>query len=213
MSLFNWFSSKPAAPPQATLDRSVGSVAAPVNATPAPSEAALSRKVERLAQREFLYGIVRDAMIRSGVLAASYKFKVLSLDARGRQYLIMMDVSQQSMDDIASLTEIEVQMTDAAKAQHDLMVAAVYWRVNAQLTASQAPYVAGPVAGHKSAVVAAPGMADEAAAFKQGLAKPGQIVTPEWHHPAPADEFQDTQLMSPEEPGSPLGATQYGALK
>src|SRR4051812_38298650 len=36
-----------------------------------------NRKGERMAQRELLYGVVREAMIRAGFLSSSYKFKVL----------------------------------------------------------------------------------------------------------------------------------------
>jgi len=45
------------------------------------------RKSERLERRELVYEVVRDAMLRAGVLAASYKFKVLSLDARGMNHI------------------------------------------------------------------------------------------------------------------------------
>ena len=55
---------------------------------------AANRKHERLERRELLYAVVREAMIQGRVLSSSYKFKVLSLDARGRQYL-MMDLATQ----------------------------------------------------------------------------------------------------------------------
>ena len=47
-----------------------------------------------MARRELLYAVVRDAMTRAGVLSAGYKFKVLSLDARGRQFLVMVDLAR-----------------------------------------------------------------------------------------------------------------------
>ena len=40
-------------------------------------------------------------MTRAGILSSGYKFKVLSLDPRGRQYLIMMDLTDQSAGDAA----------------------------------------------------------------------------------------------------------------
>lgn len=156
------------------------------------SQAAASRKLERLAHREFLYSVVRDAMIRAGVLAASYKFKVLSLDARGRQYLIMMDVVQPLVDDMANLSEIETSMIQAAKARHDLLVAAVYWRANEQLASGRATSSLTPAG--VSAV-------------------PAQPVTAGRQHLAPADEFQDTQIVPADEHASPMGMTQYGELK
>ena len=183
------------------------------------SPAAASRKIERLAHREFLYSVVRDAMIRAGVLAASYKFKVLSLDARGRQYLIMMDLAPQSMADIPSLSEIETLMTQAARARHDLLVTAVYWRVNEQIATGQPS--GGSAPAHKPRSAFEPLQDDEVAAFKRALASvasagaqatPGHMVTSGRRNPAPADEFQDTQIVPSDEHGSPLGVTQYGEL-
>ena len=52
-----------------------------------------NRKNERMERRELLYSVVRDAMVKAAVLSASYKFKVLSLDQRGRQFLVMMDIA------------------------------------------------------------------------------------------------------------------------
>ena len=46
-----------------------------------------------MARRELLYAVVREAMVRAGVLSSSYKFKVLSLDPRGRQFLVMVDLA------------------------------------------------------------------------------------------------------------------------
>src|SRR5690606_40326900 len=56
---------------------------------PAPSGHAGSapRNDERMQRREQLYAVVRDVMVRAGVLSAGYKFKVLSLDPRGAQFL------------------------------------------------------------------------------------------------------------------------------
>ena len=224
MSLFNWFPRKPAAQTTAGAHSVAG-----VKQTDAPAalnpgadslgQTAVNRKIERLTHREFLYSVVRDAMIRAGVLAASYKFKVLSLDARGRQYLIMMDLAQQSMDTIESLSEIETLMTQAAKARHDLLVTAVYWRVNEQITSSLSP--GSPASARKPGSAFEPLQDDEVAAFKRALASvapagahatPGHSVTSGRRNPHPADEFQDTQIVSSDEHVSPLGVTQYGEL-
>jgi hypothetical protein len=58
-------------------------------------------------RRELLYTAVRDAMVRAGVLSAGYKFKVLSLDQRGRQFLVMMDLAPEYGGDMDRLGEIE----------------------------------------------------------------------------------------------------------
>ena len=99
-------------------------VAAESNAQPA------NRKAERIARRELLYGVVRESMVRAGMLSASYKFKVLSLDPRGRQFLIMVDLAREFADETVKLAEIEALIAQSAKARHDIVVTAVYWRLN-----------------------------------------------------------------------------------
>ena len=87
------------------------------------------RKGERAARRELLYAVVREAMVRAGVLSASYKFKVLSLDADGNQFLVMVDLAREA-GDAAHLAEIEALIAQSAKSRHEILVTAVYWRVN-----------------------------------------------------------------------------------
>ncbi len=92
---------------------------------------------ERADRRERLYRVVREALMRCGVLSASYKFKVLSTDARGLQFLVMLDVAHETAQ-LMRFTEIEAIIRQAAKDQYDIDVAAVYSRVNPQLTARAA---------------------------------------------------------------------------
>lgn len=136
MSLLDWFSprKKPearhSALPSSGLSRMdstrpVGSSRG-LHATAQPA----NRKQERLARRELLYGVVREAMLRAGVLTTTYKFKVLSLDPRGRQFLVMVDLAQGEGGDTARLAEIEAMVAQAAKQRHDILVTALYWRVN-----------------------------------------------------------------------------------
>jgi len=89
-----------------------------------------NRKSERMARRELLYGVVREAMMRAGVLSASYKFKVLSLDARGRQFLVMVDLARSNGSETTRLAEIEALIAQGAKSRYDILVTAVYWRSN-----------------------------------------------------------------------------------
>lgn len=89
-----------------------------------------NRKHERLERRELLYAVVREAMVRAGVLSSSYKFKVLSLDQRGRQFLVMVDLAQGAASDTHRLAEIEAMVAQSAKARYDILVSAVYWRAN-----------------------------------------------------------------------------------
>lgn len=261
MSLFNWFSRKTPSPPSLELDSSgMGHLDATVPMMPpgsassatvrqiskpaplGPSGNVASRKTERLERRELLYNVVRECMMRAGVLSASYKFKVLSLDPRGRQYLIMMDLANKSIGDTGCLAEIEVLIAQHAKARHEILVTAVYWRTNEQVTAGltrQRPVVQQPVnpqpvaepVKHKSVVVpftpakAAPRyeplQADEVAAFKKAMAlsagspsqgDSGKVVQTLPRSPDQFPDFEDTELVVPGSPTSPLSSTQYGDL-
>lgn len=141
MSLFSWFTRKPApannrmAEPsgllnaEATVPLVPGRDGKPV-LEPVPPEHAANRKNERMERRELLYSVVRDAMVRAAVLSASYKFKVLSLDQRGRQFLVMMDLAREYGGDAARLSEIEALIAQTAKTRYDIAVNAVYWRLN-----------------------------------------------------------------------------------
>jgi hypothetical protein len=161
-----------------------------------------NRKSERMARRELLYSVVREAMTRAGVLSSGYKFKVLSLDARGRQFLVMVDLARDHGGETARLAELEASIAQGAKSRHDILVTAVYWRMNehvavGDLNANAQPGDSHPVplepaalapASHPAAPATAPGarsrfepiQADEVAAFKQalaaGVAHPGAVA-------------------------------------
>ena len=141
MSLFSWFTRKPAsaqsrmAEPSGLLNADATVPMTPgrdgkLVAQAAPAEHAANRKNERMERRELLYAVVRDAMVRAAVLSASYKFKVLSLDQRGRQFLVMMDLASEYGGDTARLSEIEALIAQTAKTRYDISVNAVYWRLN-----------------------------------------------------------------------------------
>jgi hypothetical protein len=245
MSLLNWFIKKPsAAQTQPAESSGLGHVDAtvpfsasgkPRGRNPvAPPGSAANRKSERLERREMLYSVVREAMIKAGVLSSTYKFKVLSLDSRGRQYLIMMDLARQYVGETSRLAEIEGVIAQHAKARHDILVTAVYWRVNEHVTAglsrAASPTVSAPMplAAKKEPGPSVPASSpkppyeplhpEEVAAFKQALASvaapgplsaPGEIVTSGRRNPAPMPTFDDTEL---DDRPSPLSGTQYGDL-
>jgi hypothetical protein len=144
-----------------------GAVNAGSNAQP------VNRKGERMAQRELLYGAVRDAMVRAGVLSSSYKFKVLSLDSRGRQFMVMVDLAADQAASAAQLAEIEASIAQSAKSRYQIVVTAVYWRRNehvaigdprrsarnsqpATLDSGPAPLESGPAALEPEREAAAP---------------------------------------------------------
>jgi hypothetical protein len=233
MFLFDWFDSKKNALTNAAESSGLGPADSTVpnnrlrpKLALSPANHAANRRTERLERRELLYSVVRDTMLRAGVLAASYKFKVLSLDARGRQYLIMMDLANGAGVSSSRLAEIEAALAQATKVQHDILVTAVYWRINEPVTVglslapvNSAPQAAGPasVSGHRYQ----PLEGDEVAAFKRALASAtpvavpaasGKVVTSGRRNPAPPEEFEDTQVLDEQDPASPLSITLYGDL-
>lgn len=168
MSLFSWFSRKPApAKPRAAAEPSglfnadatvplqPGRQGKPL-VEPQPPEHAANRKNERMERRELLYTVVRDAMVRAGVLSASYKFKVLSLDQRGRQFLIMMDLAREYGGETVRLSEIEALIAQTAKTRYDIAVTAVYWRINDHVAVGLPQKGIAPHGASVSAAPAAP---------------------------------------------------------
>lgn len=245
MSLLNWFSKKPQ--PQESLPEDssgLGSADATVpfkstdrggarSAAGHPANVS-SRRSARLERRDLLYAVVREAMIRAGMLSSSYKFKVLSLDSSGRQYLIMMDIARDHAADTARLADIEGSIARHAKERHDILVSAVYWRVNEYVTAasgrlgtpaSSVVRAASPSPASSTATAMGstrggyePLAAEEVAAFKQALASAtpapalsgsGEIIKSGRRNPEPMPSFADTEI---DDRPSPLGATQYGDL-
>lgn len=140
MSLFSWFGRKPSRSKPRSSNEPSGLLNADATVPlavgrkpvlePRPADHAANRKNERMERRELLYTVVRDAMVRAGVLSASYKFKVLSLDQRGRQFLVMMDLAREFGGETVRLSEIEALIAQTAKARYDILVTAVYWRIN-----------------------------------------------------------------------------------
>ena len=183
MSLFSWFSRKPAPPKSrpsaepygllnadATVPLTSGREGKPPVAAVPPDHAA-NRKNERMERRELLYSVVRDAMVRAGVLSASYKFKVLSLDQRGRQFLVMMDLAREYGGETVRLSEIEALIAQTAKTRHDILVTAVYWRIN----------------DHVAVGIPQKGIAPQGAALP-----PPQVVTAPVSVPTPASAPRST---------------------
>lgn len=236
MSFLSWFTRKTGDNPSAAVDSSgLGPVDATVPFNPSAkgrdraampvADHAVNRKGERLERREQLYAVVRESLTGAGILSASYKFKVLSLDSRGRQYLIMMDIDRRYATETSRMAEIEGLIAHNAKSRYDILVTAVYWRVNETVTAGLTRVSApAPLSGTPATPLGAavkpryePLHADEVAAFKQALASAapapstkadGQIVRSGRRNPNPPT-FEDTQI---DDSASPLSGTQYGDL-
>ena len=174
MSLFSWFSAKPTAVKSASVSSSVGhatlmKVAAPTAQAVAPAKSAsavsgganananananvlsVERKVKRQVRREQLYSAIRESMTRAGLLSASYKFKVLSLDQKGNQFLVMIDVAPELATGPEKLSQTETLLIQTANVIYNITVTAVYWRTDHKTSAkiTMAQVAAVPVQAH-----------------------------------------------------------------
>lgn len=184
---------------------------------------AADRKSQRMERRELLYAVVRESMARIGMLSSSYKFKVLSLDSRGSQYLIMMDLPKETAGHIPQLAEIEDVVKQTATIRHQIDVSAVYWRINdltktpvlrkprteSELGASRPAPDLGPVIESRRASLATAGSnrrfepirPDEVHAFKQALSagvKTKPPAPPGRGRAKPATDFAPTEFKPTE---------------
>ena len=233
MSILSWFTRKPVPAGVRNLEPSgLLNADATVPLVPGrdgrelqerpPADHTANRKGERMERRELLYTVVRDAMVRAGVLSASYKFKVLSLDQRGSQFLVMMDLAREFGGDTTRLSEIEALIAQTAKSRFDIAVTAVYWRINDHVAvgipqkASAAPR---PVTSHSAVAplaalhpTAAPvGVASVAVAPVGVAVRPG----PAPFDPIAADEVAAFKkaLGSTVRPSAPGIAVRTGPLR
>jgi hypothetical protein len=111
------------------------------------------RRTERNAKRELLFQVVRESMVRVGVLSSAFKFKVLSLDQRGRSFLVMIELSAEFSGEVEKLAEIESMIAQTARHRFEIVVQAVYWRYFNTTSAASAP---APLLGAMNAPISRP---------------------------------------------------------
>ena len=200
MSFFDLFFGKPTARkavgPTGHDDERVEprpAIALPVPPALTGTQSADERRTRRHARREQLYVAVRESMTRSGVLAATYKFKVLSLDQPGNEFLVMVDLSMDFEGITGQLGAMEALIVQNARARFGITVPTVYWRMDTAHAAApirplpvkedaqegvkpaaQRPLVDVPAdvttRPARAAIRRDPLEADEVAAFRQALA-------------------------------------------
>ena len=237
MSFFSWFSGKSSQAPNLAHVQKSRAVAGSerVLATAPPQIAKDSAigldntKFKRHTAREQLYVAIREAMTRAGVLSASYKFKVLSLDRQGSEFLVMIDLTRVEGDVFPQPHDVETLVVRNAKVRFDITVPAVYWRVHVvHGTIRSTPQALAGTAMAMPAVTEAclphePIQPSEIAAFQTALLGGGSPhhleIKPEREtkhrnrsfaraHPR---EFEDTEVLESVY-SRPLSITQYGDL-
>lgn len=176
------------------------------------------RRSRRILRREQLFSVVRESLIRGGVLSTSYEFKVLTLDVNGDSFLVLIDLAlpAELMSD-EYLLEIERWIQSSAESRHSMVVRSVYWRRKAasdQRGTALKSAVAVQIRRDPSASTATalhartqPVAREEVDAFQRAL----QSSEPQARQDRPGDE---AFLPVPESHSdfSALSETQYGKL-
>ena len=236
MALFNWFS-KSTKPDD--IRRPEPAEAGQLSASQ-PEPPIDKRKQQRHARREQLYVAIREALTRSGVLSTGYKFKVLSLDQIGDEFMVMVDLAQGFGAGFDRLSDMEAAVIKNARERFEIVVPTVYWRLTgAAVFAAPAPDPtrdsARGLSGARNAVQGAglrTGLparhaieGDEVAAFNRALlaasskSRPGSMEETvrlggkSLVYPPLAD-FADTEMNNGRESHAmpALGKTHYGDL-
>lgn len=191
------------------------------------------RRGRRILRREQLFSVVRESMIRGGVLSSSYEFKVLTLDANGDSFLVLIDLAlpAEVMPD-EYLLEIERWVQMSAEARHGMKIGSVYWRrkpLHDQRGIALKAAVAAQTQRGAPASAPAPLMSDtaippvmptlggrtqpvgpdELEAFRQALAS---VPTPLRGGPPESDPFRHLPQPESHSDFSALSETQYGKL-
>ncbi|WP_027016261.1 hypothetical protein [Comamonas composti] len=179
-----------------------------------PQAAVRSQRSER---REQLYLVVRNVMVRAGVLSAGYKFKVLSLDKVGQRFVLMVDVAPSYGEQALRLRAIENLLVQTAQSRLNVAVTSVYWRISEQLAEQPArPGPAGiaqgqaPKPGDEALEPFEPVSAEEMQAFKLAASLPPM----ERSRPllGPGSRSSIRHASSGENTHLELGMTQFGEL-
>lgn len=190
------------------------------------------RRGRRILRREQLFAIVRESMIRGGVLSTSYEFKVLALDANADSFLVLIElVLPADVVPDEYLLEIERWIQMSARSRLTMDVPSVYWRRKpapdqkgmalkasvaaqtrreAQMSSESATAIPSPRQGLS---VGRPQSvsAEEVAAFREALERPAQPV-----RKVGSQASGDVPVPGPEpemhSDFAALSETQYGKL-
>ncbi len=193
------------------------------------------RRGRRILRREQLYSVVRESLIRAGVLSTSYEFKVLALDANGDGFLVLIDLAlpAEAIPD-EYLLEIERWIQTSARSRHSMQIEAVYWRrkathdqrgiaLKAAVEAQTRRETQAERAADRPTAIPAvervpqhertqPVARDEVEAFRKALASPA-IPKPPSDAPAPGRGSGTEFAQELDSDFSALSATQYGKLE
>ncbi len=176
MFFFSWFSTKSRQTKHASMPRGKLPPAGAQRGALDDGSYEDEPKTKNRDSREQLYEAIRGVMTHSGILSASYKFKVLDLDRRSSSYLVMIDLTSCKGDAVLQPAELETLIVQRAMVRYKIMVSAVYWRLNEMPAVGKLPQpstvaVSPPPTQllNKKEFFQEPIQADEVAAFRHAL--------------------------------------------
>lgn len=84
---------------------------------------------QRAEARARIETVVRDAMVRAGVLSSQYRFKTLASDRVGSSYIVLIDLAAEADDlDVFARNEWASWIGEKAVSRFGIEVPSVYWR-------------------------------------------------------------------------------------
>jgi hypothetical protein len=188
---------------------------------PATAKAAphTPHKQLRSERREQLFALVRENMMRAGVLSGAYKFKVLTLDSSGQSFIVMIDIQSGSMNhDAATLARLESSLQSLSQDRLGIGVKNVYWRVLENVGASPET-AAPPIAATPSpAATATARQAPAPARHPMDTITAEELLASRSSPPAsaPADANGPRRWSGPDfaptQPMDPSGGSDFGPL-
>lgn len=114
---------------------------------PADREAMRHQRAQHRAQ---LQAVVRENMIRAGVLSGAYRFKTLPLDRAGNSFVVLFDVDAHAMDtDTHTLNTLEDGLQSLAQQRHHIAVRGAYWKVHHR-TGTDSPNATGKLSAPRT---------------------------------------------------------------
>lgn len=225
MSIFNLFSRHSPTPP-APEEKSRPVVSSKKSQQEPESDQRSDHSKARHLRRDQVFVAIREAMTRTGILSTNYKFKVLSEDPQGNDFMVMMSLNVAAGEPLPALGEMETAIMENALVRFQIIVSAVYWRTTE--IAPVVKFVPPPVAAaavRAAAQAAKPQSphetieADEVIAFQQALLAasaqsspiPKEKAPPRRRSSSQPKDFQDTEMVD-SSVAPVLSKTQYGDL-
>jgi len=160
-------------------------------------------KALRASRREQLFALVRENMVRAGVLPSAYKFKILTLDRQALDFIVLCDIQPSAFDSHPNvLARLESSLKDLAQERMNVGVRSVYWR-HAEVIARSHHAEKSPVpavAASEDAVTE-----EEVLALKRALhaAQPGGTGVA----PRAVAHVANAAPAAPSAPSAPLAST------